>query len=86
MGEGVERGASGRAASDWRCLTFRLLSARRQYWRLRDKSGKPPGLIGWWPGRAVTFIDNHDTGSTQRHWPFPDDSLGEVTAGLWGAV
>jgi alpha-amylase len=19
----------------------------------------------------VTFIDNHDTGSTQRHWPFP---------------
>ena len=24
---------------------------------------------------AVTFIDNHDTGSTQRHWPFPDDKV-----------
>jgi alpha-amylase len=31
---------------------------------LRDKDGKPPGLIGWWPQRAVTFVDNHDTGGT----------------------
>ncbi|CAE7520500.1 AMY1.4 [Symbiodinium microadriaticum] len=43
--------------------------------RLRDCNGKPPGLIGWLPGYAVTFIDNHDTGSTQRHWPFPDDKV-----------
>lgn len=21
--------------------------------------------MGWWPSRAVTFLDNHDTGSTQ---------------------
>jgi hypothetical protein len=33
-----------------------------QLWRLRDPAGKPPGVIGWWPARAVTFIDNHDTG------------------------
>ncbi|CAE7255392.1 AMY1.4 [Symbiodinium natans] len=46
-----------------------------QFWRLRDCNGKPPGLIGWLPGYAVTFIDNHDTGSTQRHWPFPDDKV-----------
>lgn len=46
-----------------------------QYWRLKDKSGKPPGLIGWMPKHAVTFVDNHDTGSTQRHWPFPDDKV-----------
>mmetsp|Transcript_36477 Transcript_36477/g.77584 ORF Transcript_36477/g.77584 Transcript_36477/m.77584 type:complete len:786 (+) Transcript_36477:78-2435(+) len=46
-----------------------------QYWRLRDSNGKPPGLIGWLPKYAVTFIDNHDTGSTQRHWPFPDDKV-----------
>jgi len=46
-----------------------------QYWRLRDSNGKPPGLIGWMPKHAVTFIDNHDTGSTQRHWPFPDDKV-----------
>merc|ERR1719401_708650 len=46
-----------------------------QYWRLKDSSGKPPGLLGWMPKHAVTFIDNHDTGSTQRHWPFPDDKV-----------
>lgn len=46
-----------------------------QYWRLRDSKGKPPGLMGWLPQHAVTFIDNHDTGSTQRHWPFPDDKV-----------
>lgn len=49
-----------------------------QYWRLVDPQGKAPGLIGWWPEKAVTFIDNHDTGSTQSHWPFPSD---KVTAG-----
>jgi alpha-amylase len=42
-----------------------------EYWRLIDPEGKQPGLMGWWPSRAVTFIDNHDTGSTQQHWPFP---------------
>jgi alpha-amylase len=46
-----------------------------QYWRLRDSSGKPPGLLGWWPSKAVTFIDNHDTGSTQKHWPFPSEKV-----------
>lgn len=40
-------------------------AVKGQYWRLRDPKGNPPGVIGWWPSRAVTFIDNHDTGSTQ---------------------
>ncbi|TYH83653.1 hypothetical protein ES332_D02G146100v1 [Gossypium tomentosum] len=44
---------------------------RREYWRLLDQKGKPPGVVGWWPSRAVTFIENHDTGSTQGHWRFP---------------
>ncbi|XP_028804602.1 alpha-amylase 3, chloroplastic-like [Neltuma alba] len=44
---------------------------RCEYWRLTDRKGKPPGAIGWWPSRAVTFIENHDTGSTQGHWRFP---------------
>jgi len=30
-----------------------------EYWRLRDCAGKAPGLVGWWPSRSVTFIDNH---------------------------
>ncbi|XP_072987661.1 probable alpha-amylase 2 [Typha latifolia] len=45
--------------------------------RLRDAQGKPPGLMGWWPSRAVTFVENHDTGSTQGHWPFPSDHIME---------
>lgn len=44
---------------------------RCEYWRLTDRDGKPPGVLGWWPSRAVTFIENHDTGSTQGHWRFP---------------
>jgi len=46
-----------------------------QYWRLKDSKGKPPGVIGWMPSHAVTFLDNHDTGSTQAHWPFPNDKI-----------
>ncbi|CAE7310762.1 AMY1.2 [Symbiodinium necroappetens] len=46
-----------------------------QYWRLKDSNGKPPGLLGWMPTHAVTFLDNHDTGSTQGHWPFPNDKV-----------
>ncbi|RVW25973.1 Alpha-amylase 3, chloroplastic [Vitis vinifera] len=38
---------------------------RCEYWRLSDQKRKPPGVVGWWPSRAVTFIENHDTGSTQ---------------------
>jgi len=46
-----------------------------ELWRLRDGSGKAAGLIGWAPEKAVTFVDNHDTGSTQRLWPFPSDKV-----------
>ncbi|KAG0607025.1 hypothetical protein M758_9G186900 [Ceratodon purpureus] len=45
--------------------------AKKEWYRLRDVQGRPSGLLGVWPSRAVTFIDNHDTGSTQAHWPFP---------------
>lgn len=33
-----------------------------QFGRLRGADGRPAGLIGVWPGRAATFVDNHDTG------------------------
>jgi alpha-amylase len=48
---------------------------RGEWWRLRDSGGRPPGVLGLWPSRAVTFIDNHDTGSTQAHWPFPAERV-----------
>ncbi|GIL50540.1 hypothetical protein Vafri_6713 [Volvox africanus] len=47
-----------------------------QYDRLRDARGKAVGLLGWWPAKAVTFVENHDTGSTQQHWPFPSQHVG----------
>lgn len=50
-------------------------AVKGEYWRLKDSEGKPTGLIGWWPTRAVTFLDNHDTGSQQSHWPFPDKQV-----------
>jgi alpha-amylase len=52
-----------------------------EYWRMRDSNGKPAGVIGWWPARSVTFVDNHDTGPSpggtggQNHWPFPSGQV-----------
>ncbi|KAL3734828.1 hypothetical protein ACJRO7_024067 [Eucalyptus globulus] len=46
-----------------------------ELWRLMDSKGMPPGLIGLQPGSAVTFIDNHNTGSTQKKSPFPFDKV-----------
>ncbi len=31
--------------------------AQNHYWRLRDAAGKPPGVLGWWPSHAVTFVE-----------------------------
>ncbi|GAB2228401.1 hypothetical protein Droror1_Dr00010239 [Drosera rotundifolia] len=46
-----------------------------EFWRLVDSNGRAPGLLGIMPQNAVTFIDNHDTGSTQQLWPFPSDKV-----------
>ena len=44
-----------------------------EYWRLIDHEGRPPGLMGWWPSKATTFIDNHDTGvSTECFSALPE--------------
>lgn len=49
----------------------------REYWRLQGSDGHPSGFCGRWPTHAVTFLENHDTGSTLQHWPFPTDRLAE---------
>ena len=52
--------------------------ASGEYWRLKDASGRPAGLIGWWPDNAVTFVDNHDTTlntGSSRSWPFPSEKV-----------
>ncbi|GAU37541.1 hypothetical protein TSUD_369890 [Trifolium subterraneum] len=68
--------AAGGSAGAFDVTTKGILHSaleRCEYWRLSDQQGKPPGVLGWWPSRAVTFIENHDTGSTQGHWRFPRD-------------
>ncbi|KAH7425704.1 hypothetical protein KP509_11G067000 [Ceratopteris richardii] len=69
--------ATGGTSSAFDVTTKGILHAalHNEYWRLIDPQGKPPGVMGWWPSRAVTFLENHDTGSTQGHWPFPRDKL-----------
>lgn len=49
--------------------------ASGELWRLKDDQNKPPGMSGWWPQRAVLFLENHDTGSAQQHWPCPPHCL-----------
>eukprot|EP00250_Pteridium_aquilinum_P027772 c3573_g1_i1 orf=286-3306(+) len=69
--------ATGGTSSAFDVTTKGILHSalHNEYWRLIDPKGKPPGVMGWWPSRAVTFLENHDTGSTQGHWPFPRDKL-----------
>ncbi|CAM8973405.1 unnamed protein product [Rhodiola kirilowii] len=69
--------ATGGTSSAFDVTTKGILHSalHNQYWRLIDPRGKPSGVLGWWPSRAVTFLENHDTGSTQGHWPFPRDKL-----------
>ena len=67
--------AQGRtAAFDFTTKGVLQQAVNNQYWRLRI-SGGPAGVIGWWPSRAVTFVDNHDTGSSQNYWPFPGNKV-----------
>ena len=44
-----------------RLASWGLCLQRTEYDRLKDAKGKPPGLMGWWPSRSVTFLENHDT-------------------------
>ncbi|XP_050211508.1 alpha-amylase isoform X2 [Mercurialis annua] len=69
--------AAGGSVTAFDFTTKGILQAAVQgeLWRLRDSNGNPPGLIGIIPEKAVTFIDNHDTGSTQQLWPFPSDKI-----------
>ncbi|KAH7532721.1 hypothetical protein FEM48_Zijuj04G0052300 [Ziziphus jujuba var. spinosa] len=71
--------ATGGTSSAFDVTTKGILHSalHNEYWRLIDPQGKPTGVMGWWPSRAVTFLENHDTGSTQGHWPFPRDKLAQ---------
>ena len=71
----VESAGGAITAFDFTTKGILQAAVQGQLWRLKDSNGKPSGMIGVKPENAVTFIDNHDTGSTQRIWPFPSDKV-----------
>jgi alpha-amylase len=46
-----------------------------ELWWMKDGNDKVPGMIGWLPQKPLTFVDNHDTGSTQNSWSFPSHKI-----------
>ncbi|KAI3686818.1 hypothetical protein L1987_80507 [Smallanthus sonchifolius] len=70
-----ESGGGSLTAFDFTTKFILQAAVEGELWRLIDPNGKPPGLIGILPENAVTFIDNHDTGSTQKISPFPSDKV-----------
>lgn len=67
------------AAFDFTTKGILQEAVKGELWRLKDSQGKASGVIGWWSSRSITFIENHDTGSTQGHWPFPSNHVMEVS-------
>lgn len=68
-------GAGALTAFDFTTKGILQVAVQDEWGRMKDSNGKPSGLIGVLPKNAVTFIDNHDTGSTQKLWPFPSDKV-----------
>jgi len=53
----------------WGALAAGILQeamSRGEYWRLVDSQGRPPGLLGMWPSRAITFIEARPHRSATR--------------------
>lgn len=55
---------------------------KREYWRLVDGRGQPPGLMGMWPSRAITFIENHDTGQPAPSYDCTHSHAGRALCSL----
>jgi hypothetical protein len=69
-------GPSRSAAVFAHCFTGSVIKLRRTDSGMTIIPARVVALRCRWPGRAVTFVDNHDTGSTQNHWPFVPDRVG----------
>jgi alpha-amylase len=73
LGDWVDAVGGPAAAFDY--TTKGILQAALNFSQLswmKDAQGRAPGLVGLRPRQAVTFVDNHDTGSkTHQLWPFP---------------
>ncbi|CAA2979246.1 alpha-amylase [Olea europaea subsp. europaea] len=71
----VQNAGGSVTAFDFTTKGILQAAVQGELWRLKDSKEKPPGMIGILPQNAVTFIDNHDTGSTQKIWPFPAEKV-----------
>nr|GLL24010.1 alpha-amylase SPAMY [Ipomoea trifida] len=71
----VQNSGGAVTAFDFTTKGILQLAVLGELWRLKDPNGKPSGLIGISPENAVTFIDTHDTISTDNKWPFPGDKV-----------
>lgn len=41
---------------------YNLVAAvENERYELLNDNGRPSGMIGWWPAKSVTFVENHDT-------------------------
>ncbi|MCX5793515.1 MAG: alpha-amylase family glycosyl hydrolase [Elusimicrobia bacterium] len=47
-------------------------AASGDYGGLND-NGKPSGLVGWWPMKTVTFVENHDTAPRDPKFVFTQE-------------
>lgn len=70
----IDQSSGKTSAFDFTTKGILQQAVNGELWRLENNGGAP-GVIGWWPAKSVTFIDNHDTGSTQAYWPFPADKV-----------
>ena len=59
----TDSGSKANASSAFDFPTkFNLMSAAESdHYETLGNGGSPTGLIGWWPAKSVTFVENHDT-------------------------
>ncbi|PVH64035.1 hypothetical protein PAHAL_2G170800 [Panicum hallii] len=74
--------AVGGPAAAFDFTTRGVLQAALDYselWKkMQDAQGRAPGLVGLRPAQAVTFVDNHDTGSKTQHIsPLPAEKVSQ---------
>jgi alpha-amylase len=53
--------ANASSAFDFTTRFSLIAAVEGDRYELLNDNGKPSGLIGWWPAKAVTFVENHDT-------------------------
>ena len=53
--------ADASAAFDFPTRYALVGAVETERYELLADNGRPSGVIGWWPARAVTFVENHDT-------------------------